>query len=398
MRSSTSIGNISRQTTDRWNFNFTDHPHSETTDPWWISIIYINLFLYILSVIGNGILVAVFSKNAQMRTTTNMLVVSHLMAELLASSVGIATHLSALLVERPFATSTWCMAGTSAVKFCMGGGFLSLVGISVDRYLAVVKKVHHKVTKLRVQIFLIVIWTLSIGYGIPWHLIFHAGPKWNYVGWLIVNCRVKITEGSTPYNTAADIFRYSFLVIVIVLPFFTIAFTSHRILCTALKTRRRVGIIGTSVNHVAAAYIKSAFTTIIIVSVYFLCLLPTLAVGAKCKNRYWKCKHEWLLFFAKVTLCFRSACFPVIYAIRGRNFSKYIRQFLYKRVEICRKYLNFDRNRGSRKVSVYHCSSSHTGHERGATHGRITVTGNLGQCTFDKSRKVAFVDLEKHTL
>ncbi|KAL9976308.1 hypothetical protein ACROYT_G013593 [Oculina patagonica] len=124
--------------TDGRDFYFTDQFQG---DAWWISIIYINLFLYILSVIGNGILLVVFSKNPEMRTTTNMLVVSHLLAELLASSIGIAAHISTLMAdERPFVTSTWCVAGTSAVKMCMGGGLLSLVGITVDRYLAVVKK------------------------------------------------------------------------------------------------------------------------------------------------------------------------------------------------------------------------------------------------------------------
>lgn len=247
--------------------NNTDHLQSDAADAWWISIIYINLFLYILSVIGNGILVAVFCKNAQMRTTTNMLVVSHLIAELLASSIGIATHLSTLIAdERPSVTSAWCVLGASTVKICIGGGLLSLVGISVDRYLAVVKKVHHKITKLRVKVFLTVVWTLSTAYGIPWYLIFHRTPKWFYVGWLIVNCRVKLTEESMARVTTVDIFQYVFFVVGVGLPFLTIAFTGHRILRTALKSRRRVGIVGTNVNHVAAAYVKSAFTTTIISS------------------------------------------------------------------------------------------------------------------------------------
>ena len=392
MNSSASFENISNPTLyfdSGQHFNLTDHPQSENVDTWWISVTYINLFLYIFSVIGNGILVAAFSRNAQMRTTTNMLVVSHLIAELLASSVGIATHLSTLITdERPSLKSGWCVAGTSAAKICMGGGFLSLVGITVDRYLAVVKKVHHRVTKLRVQVFLTVIWTLSTMYGVPWHLIFHRGLKWNYVAWLIVHCRVQIAEESTPRDATVDIFQYLFLSIGIVLPFFTIAFTSHRILRTALKRRRRVGVIGTHVNHVAAAYIRSAFTTIIIISVYFLCLLPIVVLGAKCENLFWKCKYKWLFFFAEVTWSFKSACFPVIFAVRGRTFSRYINQFFHKRVEICRKYLMSDRSRGSNKDNLYHY-----GHERGDTHA-TTVAGNSGKST--SSRRIAFVDLEKH--
>lgn len=398
----TSFVNMSTSTlsTVRWDFNSTGHSPSETDVDWWIIITYINLFLYILSVIGNGVVITAFAKDVQMRTTTNMLVVSHLLAEIAASSVGIVSHLTTLVTdEEPLVTSTWCVAGASVVKVCLGGGLLSLVGISVDRYLAVVKKVHHKVTRVRVQVFLIIIWTFSIVYGIPWHSIFHSRIKWNYVAWLIINCRVKAIgtgEDSTD-RTAVDVFQFFLLFIAIGIPFFTMAFTSYRILRTALKTRRRVGIIGISVNHIAAAYIKSSFTTILVISIYFLCFIPIMVLGAKCRNRYWKCNAKGLFIFAKFTFCFRSACFPVIFAVRSRYFSRFIRQFFFKRVGIFRKYLISDRIRGSNKENLYHCSSSRMNIGGSATH-TIGDTTNLGKCTFDNSRKLAFVDLEKHSL
>ena len=59
----------------------------------WVAIAtYIFLSFHILSMIGNGILISAFVKDIQMRTTTNMLVVSHLSAEMAAASFGIVTH------------------------------------------------------------------------------------------------------------------------------------------------------------------------------------------------------------------------------------------------------------------------------------------------------------------
>ena len=382
----------------RQEFNFSNHTAMETDDATIRSafVIYINLFLYIFALIGNGILIFAFFKDVQMQTTTNMLVVSHLLAELAVSCAGIATKLFSLVVDdKPLETSARCIAGAFVVKMCLGSGFLSLVGISVDRYLAVVKKVHHKVTKKRVLVFLSVIWILSIAFGIPWSIVFRGSIDWNFIAVLIVNCQV---NGFTKQSTTADkFFMYLIFIIGVVLPVCLIAFTSHGILVTALKTRRRVGIIGTNVNHIAAAYNKSAFTTILITSVYFLCLVPALVLSVMCRNRSSNCEFEYQLFFyfARVILCFRSACFPVIFAVRGRNFSRYIREFLNKKIEVYGRYLIIAR-RSSNIENVYNCSSTQT--DIGRSHACLTPDPrNLDKSSFNIPRKLAFVDLEKHS-
>ena len=143
-----------------------------------------------------------------------------------------------------------------------------------------------------------------------------------------------------------------------VLPLFTIVFTSFRIYHMALKVRCRVSIIGTSVNYITAAYMRSATTTILIVSVYFLCLIPTFALAAKCKNGCWNCNSRSLFFVAKAMLCFRSACFPVIYAARNRSFSRFIYRFLQKRAGICKKCQLFKQYRRSNSSKVHECHFS----------------------------------------
>ena len=216
----------------------------------------------------------------------------------------------------------------------------------------------------------------------------------NYIAWLIVNCQVQTADLSSQ-PPAVDTFQGVFTAIGFVLPLFTIVFTSFRIFQRALKAHRRVGIIGTSVNHITAAYMRSATTTILIVSVYFLCLIPSFALAANCKNGYWNCKSSSLFFVAKSTLCFRSACFPVMFVARNRYFSRYFRRFLSKRVGIWKKCTLFKqyRRRNSCKVHVYHFSSS----------SRLNITNtettarisNLGTRAFGTGTpNLAFVDLE----
>ena len=250
-------------------------------------------------------------------------------------------------------------------------------------------------TKRQVQVVLVVIWTLSIAYEIPWLFIFFDNRMTlarSYIAWLIVNCQVQTADLSSQ-PPAVDTFQDVFMAIGFVLPLFTIVFTSFRIFQKALKAHCRVGIIGTSVNHITAAYMRSATTTVLIVAVYFLCLIPSFALAANCKNSHWNCKSSSLFFLAKTMLCFRSACFPVIFAARNRYFSRYFRRFL--RVGICKKCTLFKqyRRRNSCKVHVYHFSSSS---RMNITNTETTARiSNLGTRAFGTGTpKLAFVDLE----
>lgn len=295
------------------------------------------LLFFVFAALGDGMFISAFAKDVRMRTTTNMLVISHLTAEFASSILGIATHVSILVVHgQMFDQTAWCITASSIFNASMSVGFLSLVGISIDRYLAVVKKVHHKMTRTRVQIFLVVIWTLSVVYGIPWDLIFNGRLRWQYVAWLLVNCEASFLANKDLRTwTLADILRGLLLFFGIFLPLVIMTFASFHILRTALKSRQRVHAIGRISNHIAAAYSRSAFTTLLIIGTYFLCLIPSLVLTGICEESSSKCSMA-LYFFAKITLCFRSACYPVIYAARNRNSSRYFRQFFHRRkIRIC---------------------------------------------------------------
>ena len=301
-----------------------------------IMICTIVLLFFVFAALGDGMFISAFAKDVRMRTTTNMLVISHLTAEFASSILGIATHVSILVVHgQMFDQTAWCITASSIFNSSMSVGFLSLVGISIDRYLAVVKKVHHKMTRTRVQIFLVVIWTLSVVYGIPWDLIFNGRLRWQYVAWLLVNCEASFLANKDLRTwTLADILRGLLLFFGIFLPLVIMTFASFHILRAALKSRQRVHAIGRISNHIAAAYSRSAFTTLLIIGTYFLCLIPSLVLTGICENSS-NCSMA-LYFFAKITLCFRSACYPVIYAARNQNYSRYFRQFFRRRkIKIC---------------------------------------------------------------
>jgi len=352
------------------------------------------LLFYVFAALGDGMFISAFAKDVRMRTTTNMLVISHLTAEFASSILGIATHFS-ILVEHGemFDQTSWCITASSIFNSSMSAGFLSLVGISIDRYLAVVKKVHHKVTRTRVQIFLAVIWTLSVAYGIPWDLIFNGRLRWQYVAWFLVNCEASfLTNEDLRTWTLADILRGLLFFFGIFLPLIIMTFASFHILRTALKSRQRVHAIGTISNHIATAYSKSAFTTLMIITTYFLCLIPSLVLTGICEESSSKCSMA-LYFLAKITLCFRSACYPVIYAARNQNYSRYFRQFFHRRkIKSCTNYFTRSEQQlnreGTSQTSVSWtcgCAREQAIHQRTCQDAQTTR----------KLPKLAFVDLRE---
>lgn len=359
------------------------------------------LLFYIFAVLGDGMLIYAFVRDVRMRTTTNMLVISHLTAEFASSIFGIATHVPTLIKHgEQFNQTAWCITASSILNSCLSAGFLSLVGISIDRYLAVVKKVHHNMTRTRVQIFVVVIWTMSVVYGIPWDLIFNDRLRWQYVAWLLVNCKASFLANEDLRTwTLADILRGTLFLFGVIVPFVIIAYASFNILRTALKSRQRVHVIGAINNHIAAAYSKSAFTTLLIIATYFLCLIPTFVLTVVCEESSSKCSMP-LYFLAKVTLCFRSACYPVIYAARNKNFSRYFRQFFGRRkMKIWTNCFILD---GEPRLNVRgssHISASRICGERSDKLATRETTNNPRGCQDalrrKNERRVAFIDLQE---
>ena len=347
------------------------------------------VLLYLFAVLGDGMLIAAFVKDVRMRTTTNTLVISHLSAEFISSILGIVTHLSVLAVHgKLFVQSPWCVLSASTFHICMGGGFLSLVGISVDRYLAVVRKVHHKVTRTRVRNFLVAIWSLSLAYGIPWDVIFNGRLRWQYVEWLLVNCEPSYISDDLTEWSLADVPKQVFVLSGLGVPFVVVAYTSFRILRAALRNRRQIHAIGTTRHRLAEAYSRSAFTTVLIVIIYFLCLIPTFALAVVCEVEYLRCSTD-LYFFAKVALCLRSACYPVILVARNKLCSKCVRRVFCRNRKASRHCFCTGSTQGVYENSAYRLPVSPPVERRRVDKSVFVVR----HCTQSGHLKLAFVDL-----
>lgn len=352
------------------------------------------VILFALGMVGNGILMVAYCRDHRMQTPTNMLVISHISAEFLFSVNGILVYGSSLIRLEVLEGNLCILAGTINM-FLFFVSVLSLTAIAVDRYFAVVRKSHHKFTKNLVRRVVVVIWSQAVVSAIPWDLILINKPGKRFIAWVLGNCEKYLTLREHN-NVPVISFRIVLWILSFMIPCVVIFYASGQILRTALNKRVRVHVLEYPRNPVDA-YSKSSFTTIMITTVYFLCLIPSLVLYILREGSSGSYYSPAVHIIAKVAMSFRSVCYPVIFIARNRKFSGHVRTFLRKKCTLIQRTCaamhcrSLNCRQGVRHV--YECPT-HTG--RNSIHfgmngqaSELQVTPSMGMPV-----RIAFTDLK----
>lgn len=289
------------------------------------------LILFVLAMVGNGILLVAYWRDYRMHTPTNMLVISHISAEFSFAVNGILMYGSSLIRLKVLGGNLCIFAGTVNM-FLFFVSVLSLAAISVDRYFAVVKRSHHKFTKKVAMRVVFFIWSQAALSAIPWDLILINKPGKRFIAWVLGNCEKYLTFKEHD-NVPVLMLRVVLWVLSFFIPCCIIFYATVRILRSACLNRARVHVI--EFPRTVDAYSKSAYTTIIIIMVYFLCLIPSMIfyIFREGSSKYYSLA---LHSVAKVAMAFRSVCYPVIFIARNRKFSGHVRSFFVKKLRFMR--------------------------------------------------------------
>lgn len=118
---------------------------------------------------------------------------------------------------------------------------------------------------------MVVIWSQAVVSAIPWDLILINKPGKRFIAWVLGNCEKYLTLREHN-NVPVISFRIVLWTLSFMIPCVVIFYASGQILRTALNKRVRVHVLEYPRNPVDA-YSKSSFITIMITTVYFLCLI-----------------------------------------------------------------------------------------------------------------------------
>ena len=153
------------------------------------------LFTFLVSVMGNSLVIYVITKNHSMRTSTNCLVMNLAICDLLITVIHTPASISYLYIRDSWFDGT---VGNITCKMSNYGRVMSLlcsifnlVAIAIDRFLAVTQPLRHKLSsKWLVKIAIPIIWLssalLSIGAALSSKVEYigedHGTPKCYYEG------------------------------------------------------------------------------------------------------------------------------------------------------------------------------------------------------------------------
>lgn len=279
----------------------------------------------LFALFANGLLIFLFLRDHRMHTPTNFFVMSHIVSEFFASCLGFFVSLHVLSNNGKLNFLPVACVFTGCINvFFFHTSFLSLTAIAVNRYLAVVKKIHHKTTATKAKLAICLIWTLSLFASIPWATLVNWRPEneSRFLSWLVYCPRSSSIFDPTTHREA--ILSTSLALLCIGVPICILLACFYFILKSALRNRRRVSV-SYNIHHVAAdAYARSAFTTLLIIAVYLVCnafMLPVMISPTSVTKP--------AAFFYRCIIWLRSATYPLVYTLRNPVYFRLLRRKIF---------------------------------------------------------------------
>ncbi|XP_041457371.1 adenosine receptor A2a-like [Lytechinus variegatus] len=115
-----------------------------------------------LSVIGNGLVLYIYTSNSRLHTVTNYFIVSLAIADFLVGLLGVPF---AILTNEtlPHGSFYGCLIMLNFLLWLCGASTFSLIGVSLDRYIAISYPLRYNVfvTPLRAIVVIIVCWIMA---------------------------------------------------------------------------------------------------------------------------------------------------------------------------------------------------------------------------------------------
>lgn len=290
------------------------------------------ILVLIFALLANGLLIFLFLRDHRMHTTTNFFVMSHITSEFFASCQGliISIYVLAMKGRVNFSLEACVFIGCENLFFFYAS-FLSLTAIAVNRYLAVVKKVHHKITANKTKLVICLLWLLSLLASSPWGSVFNRKPvdERRFLAWLVY---CQDTPGLfDDVGQPASILGMFLAVVCTGIPILILLVCFYLILKSALRNRRQISV-SYNIHHVSAdAYARSAFTTLLIIAVYLICnafILPLILWPSSADSKF-------ASFVYRCIIWLRSATYPVVYILRNPFYFRLLRHKIFQISDYC---------------------------------------------------------------
>lgn len=276
----------------------------------------------ILAIFGNFFIILTYCRNFKMRTTTNTLVVSLCISDMLSAVADTPFWISTLAKESLYSNFVVCRIMLSFQDLFLVAALLNMCGIAVDRFITLVKGLRRKMTRPRARIIVLWSWIQAVLSAVPWCLASDTCKERCY------SFFPHIYEPEIDPRVINIIFKLGNLV----LPISIIYYVFIRIL-NSVRSSRKVNLENSYISRNSSAekfavdaYKRSSKTAIILFTMFSFCTLPYLGVvfySIFTGKRLMNFKAGFAVYFI---LSLKRSLFPAIYIFRNRMIVSYLQE------------------------------------------------------------------------
>ena len=229
-----------------------------------IPIAVISFLIIPVILCGNILVVLAIYKNKGLQNATNIFVASLAGGDLLVGVMSIPIYITLKFIRPDWANSRWpCTVSHASFTFPVGISLFSLLFVSVDRYIYIMKPLKYpKYMNVRNAVVLVIfMWIyVTIGVGIP------------FMGWTNWTNETKVCKVSAVSHR-----MYSFLKMFhMLIAFVATATLNCIILCTAYKNMKTIAIqrrvVGAPIRENPGYRTAKMFG--LVVGLFYLCWIP----------------------------------------------------------------------------------------------------------------------------
>ncbi|XP_073993519.1 tachykinin-like peptides receptor 86C isoform X2 [Rhodnius prolixus] len=241
---------------------------------WWEKIIWIAMFasMLVIATTGNAIVMWIVLAHRRMRTTTNYFLVNLSISDLLMSLFNCIFNFTYMLDSHwPFG-AIYCTINNFVANVSVAASVFTLVAITLDRYMAIVRPLKHRMSRRKARIALLIIWAASSLLAIPC-LLYSTTKSRTINGQTSTVCYMMWPDGHYPKSMSEHVYNLIFLVVTYLGPVVAMA------ICYTLMGRELWGSksIGEQTqrqldNIKSKRKVVRMFITVI--SIFTICWLP----------------------------------------------------------------------------------------------------------------------------
>ncbi|XP_054263186.1 tachykinin-like peptides receptor 86C isoform X1 [Macrosteles quadrilineatus] len=299
---------------------------------WWQKVVWSSVFAIMLLVAtgGNSIVMWIVLAHRRMRTVTNYFLVNLSVSDLMMALLNCIFNFIFMLNSHwPFG-SFYCTVNNFVANVTVAASVFTLVAISIDRYMAIVRPLQHRMSRCTARAAIAVIWIASALLAFPCLLYSSTMVKRYRNGQTRTVCYMMWPDGRYPFSMAEYVYNLVFLSLTYLVPVVAMA------VCYTLMGRELWGSksIGEQTQRQLDA-IKSKRKVvrmfIIVVTIFALCWLPYHGyfIYAYHNNSVAASKYVQHIYLFFYWLAMSNAMVnPLIYYWMNNRFRVYFRQII----------------------------------------------------------------------